>query len=75
MKPQTKAARRKEAVKAAAEALSDLNTFDIVVSILEGGHLHANSYAGAAKIIRICIAEQQKRLREYDAAAIRALGE
>ena len=64
--------RRKDEVIAAAEALSDLNTFAIVVSILEGGHLHAPSYSAAGRIIKICQAEQQKRLREYDRAMVHA---
>lgn len=53
-------------VRLAANALSDLNVFAIVVSILEGGHTHSPSYKAAARIIAICKAEQQKRLREYD---------
>lgn len=55
-------------IKAAAEAMSDLNTFDIVASILEGGHLHSSSYAAAERIIAICKREQDKRLRDYDRA-------
>lgn len=58
--------KRKEAIRAAAESLSDLNTLAICVSILEGGHLHADSYEAAARITKICIAEQGKRLRDYD---------
>lgn len=57
-----------QAVIDAAEALSDLNTFAIVVTILEGGHVHSPSYAGAERIIKICRAETGKRLREYDRA-------
>lgn len=57
-----------KAVCDAAEALSDLNTFAICVSILEGGHLHSASYAGAGRIIKICQDEQRKRLDEYDRA-------
>ncbi len=55
-----------KAIEKAAEALSDLNTFGIVVSTLEGGHLHAPSNTAAQRIIKICLAEQQKRLRDYD---------
>lgn len=55
-------------VKEAANALSDLNTFAIVVSILEGGHLHSGSYADAERIIKICRSAQAKRLVEYDRA-------
>src|ERR1700730_5719063 len=60
------------AIKAVAEAMSDLNTFAIVVSILENGHLHAPSYAAANRIIKICHAEEQKRLRDYDRAMVKA---
>ena len=55
-------------IEAASEALSDLNTFAVVVSIMEGGHLHAPSYAASFRIINICRAEMGKRLREYDRA-------
>lgn len=53
-------------------ARSDLNTFGIVESILENGHLHSASYSGAERIIKICRAEIQKRLREYDRAVAKA---
>ena len=56
-------------VKAAAEAMADLNTFAIVVSILEGGHIRAPSNDAAARIIKICKTEQQKRLLDYDRAS------
>lgn len=59
---------KKDAIKIAAEELSDLNTFAIVISILEGGHVHAPSYADAARIIRICKKAAQKRLCGYDRA-------
>ena len=54
------------ALKEAADALSDLNTFAILVTILDGGHIHAPSHAAASRIIRICKAEQDRRLRDYD---------
>lgn len=63
----------KECVTAAAEALSDLNTFYVVISTMEGGHLHAPSYAGGERIIRICRSEADKRLREYDTAVAEIL--
>ena len=63
-----------ETIEAAAQALSDLNTFAVIVSIVEGGHLHAPSYAGGARIIKICRAEEAKRLREYDRAIAKAGG-
>lgn len=53
--------------KAAAKALSDLNTFAIVATILERGHLLVPS-RGAERIIKICEVEQQKLLRAYDRA-------
>jgi hypothetical protein len=65
--------KRKQHVRDAAEALSDLNTFYVVISIMEGGHLHSPSYAGAERIIKICQSESEKRLREYDRAVARAL--
>jgi len=52
--------------KNAAEALSDLNTFGIIVSILEGGHIHSPSHAAASRIIKICLDEQQRCLGRYD---------
>lgn len=55
-------------VKDAAYAMSDLYIFGAVVALMEGGHLHSASYDAAAKIIKICQAEQQKRLREFDRA-------
>jgi hypothetical protein len=61
-----------EAIKAAAEALSDLNTFAIVVSILEGGHLHAPSYAAAERIIKISHRAQRRCLVDYDRAIAKA---
>lgn len=64
---------RKAAVKAAAEALADLNAFAIVVTILEGGAVHAPSHEAAEKIIKICHREEQKRLSEYDSAVAKAV--
>jgi hypothetical protein len=59
----------KDSYRLAAEAASDLNTFGIVISILEGGHIHAPSYEAAELIIEICKQEQQKRLCDYDQAS------
>ena len=62
-------------IEQAAKALSDLNTFAIVVSIMEGGHLHLNASNGTAeRIIRICQREQQKLLKLHDAAVEKAGG-
>lgn len=59
---------KKDAIVAAAEAMSDLNTFYVVVSAMENGHLHSNSYQAASRIITICKTEAQKRLKDYDRA-------
>lgn len=64
---------RKKAIKEAAQALSDLNTFAIVVSILEGGHLHTPSYAAAERIIKISQQAQQRCLVNYDRAVAKAI--
>lgn len=56
----------KENVEAAAEALSDLNTFHCVISLMEGGHLHAPSYKAAERIIKICKSEAHRRLCDYE---------
>lgn len=60
-------------VKIAAKAHTDLNVFASIVSILEGGSIYMpGSKEAARKIIRICHAEQQKRLRDYDNAVAAA---
>lgn len=60
-------------IKRAAQAHTDLNVFASIVSILEGGHIYmSESKEVAAKIIRICHAEQQSWLRDYDAAVAAA---
>ena len=50
----------------AAKALSDLNTFAVIVSILEGGHIMFSKSSADEQIIAICRDEQQKLLRHYD---------
>ncbi len=57
---------RKQAAKLAGQAVSDLNVFYIVISVLENGHLHAASDKTAWRIIKICRSEAEKRLRDYD---------
>ena len=59
-------------IEEAAQALSDLNTFAIVISTMENGHLHSPSYRAAERIITICKAEMDKRLRDYDRARAKA---
>lgn len=57
---------RDQHIKQAADVLSDLNTFAIVVSILEGGHTHAFCQAEEFRIIKIAQAAQSKLLDIYD---------
>ncbi len=64
--------KREDNICLAAEASSDLNVFYIVISIMEGGHLHAPSYKAAERIIKICRAEGEKRLRDYDRHKVKA---
>lgn len=59
----------------AAEAHSDLYVFDAVVSILDGGHIHAPSYAAAQRIIAISKRHQDVCLRRYDRYLAAALKE
>ena len=62
----------KIAVKAAADALSDLNAFYAIIAICEGGCFHAPSNSAVQRIITICKAESGKRLRDYDREVARA---
>ncbi len=64
---------KKELIYEASAALSDLNTFYVVISILEGGHVHSNSDRAAQRIITICHSESQKRLKNYDRAVEKLL--
>lgn len=60
---------RAHQVERAAKAMSDLNVFALVVSILEGGHLMYNSpksQKDAQRIIDICKDTQQHLLSKYD---------
>lgn len=56
--------------KKAAEALADLNTFAIIASILEGGHLYTTGQTPVQRILKICREEQQKLLTKYDVALV-----
>lgn len=60
----------KTVAKAAAEAHTNLNIFAAVMSLMEGGHVYGPDAGSAAttarKIIRLCLAEQQKQLMIYD---------
>ena len=59
-------------IEEAAQALSDLNTFAIVISTMKNGHLQPPSDRAAKRIITICKAEMDKRLRDYDRARAKA---
>lgn len=52
----------------AVEAHTNLNTFAVVVSVLEGGCLYGSRTADitAQKIIKLCQDEMQRQLRIYD---------
>lgn len=57
---------RTQHIEEAANALSDLNTFGIVVSVLEGGHTHALCQRQEFAIIKMAHATQQRLLKIYD---------
>lgn len=57
---------RKEAVRRAAEAHTNLNTFGTIQTIVEGGHLYRVGSTAANRINKICEDEMQKQLRLYD---------
>lgn len=63
--------KRANNIEKAVRAHTNLSTFACVVSLLEGGHVYGGNPRtdrAAQKIINLCIAEQQKLLRDYDAA-------
>lgn len=68
----TRAARPRDPIKLAAEALGDLTAFYAIVAICEGGCFHAASNTAVQRIITICISEAGRRLRDYDREAARA---
>lgn len=57
---------RDQHIKQAADALSDLNTFAILVSILEGGHTHSFCQNTESQIIRLAQGAQGRLLEIYD---------
>lgn len=59
---------KRDPVRDAARAHTNLNTFASIVSILEGGHVYGGENKAASKIIAICKEEQTRWLREYDKA-------
>ena len=63
---------KRDPVRDAARAHTNLNTFASVVSILEGGHLYGRENKAASRIIAICKTEQARWLRAYDKAKAEA---
>lgn len=58
---------RKELATDAAEALTDLNTFGAVISLMEGGHLYnANHLTASFRIIKIAKEAMQRCRRDFD---------
>lgn len=58
-----------EHVRDAMHAHTDLNTFGVIVAILEGGCLYRHdSQPAAMRIIKICHKEMQRLLKAQDAA-------
>lgn len=59
-----------EKAKKAARAESQLNVFASIQAILEGGTVDGNGSANATKqkIIKLCLAEQQRQLAVLDTA-------
>jgi hypothetical protein len=66
--------RQREFIIAAATARTDLNIFEAVVRLVEGGMVGSDCYRAAERIVSISRAEQQKCLRRYDAALMKAGG-
>lgn len=60
----------------ASAAHSDLNTFAIIVSILEGGHIYLNESQDVAdKIIKLCNNQQNICLRIHDRELSKSKGQ
>lgn len=59
-------------VEEAMNAQTNLAVFGAVQSILESGAIHGPTPAAAARIIKICLAEQQRQLRIMDRALEKA---
>lgn len=57
-----------DSVKKAVYAYSNLNTFGVIASILENGHLSGPQSQSAERILAICQKEMQRQLKLYDAA-------
>jgi hypothetical protein len=60
---------KKNLIKEAAEAHTNLNLFAAIQALLENGLVYGGENAAAAKIIAICRKEQNRQLAIYDAAS------
>ena len=60
---------KRDRVKEAAVAHTDLNIFYGVIALMEGGLLGSESYADAERIISICRRAGAKCLHRYDSAS------
>lgn len=63
---------RKDHLRAAAEAHTDMNIFESIKILLDGGVVHSwseRTLRAIERITAICQREQQALLREYEAAA------
>lgn len=65
---------RERSALQAAEAHTDLNVFAAVVILLESSLQTSARHAASQRIIRICKAEQQRCLRDFDLAMAKATG-
>lgn len=64
---------RRKAVSDAAYALSDLNMFAAVQTLMEHSLVSSRRFAAEAAIVRICEAEKARCLHEYDVATAKAV--
>jgi hypothetical protein len=64
--------RNKACASEAAKAHTNLNTFESVIALLEGGTIYTvggqSAYRTVTKIIKLCKDEQQRQLSIYDSA-------
>lgn len=58
----------KDFIKDAVEAHTDLNIFEAVVAILEGGTVSARAQPYDFRVIALCMRAEQQCLRRYDRA-------
>ena len=69
MKINLDAAKSRDDIIAASNALSDLNLFYSIIALCENGLLRAPSQGAALRIIKIVKAEVGKRFKDYDRAS------